>query len=91
MFAALAVVFKTVLPPWPQGEGPAALLWEGLFSNMAVDVKKCALTVSNLAVKVCPYFVTTCKPILYKSGVFLECSKTCNQGTLKLIFSRQNP
>ena len=22
---------RTVLPPWPQGEGPAAMLWEGSF------------------------------------------------------------
>ena len=34
-FAAVAgtVGCKTVLPPWPQGEGPAAKSWEGLFPN----------------------------------------------------------
>ena len=29
------VVLKTVLPPWPQGEGPAPKEWEGLFSKPA--------------------------------------------------------
>ncbi|MBR6547312.1 MAG: hypothetical protein IKT69_03330, partial [Bacteroidales bacterium] len=75
---------------WPQGEGPAALLWEGLFSNMAVDVKKCTLTARFETVKARLYSVTICKPILYKSDVFLECSKTCSQGTLKLIFSQKS-
>ena len=35
-------VFKTVLPPWPQGEGPTTKEWEGLFSKPALsesDVK----------------------------------------------------
>ena len=32
-----AVVSKTVLPPWPQGEGPATKSWEGSFSKPAVS------------------------------------------------------
>ena len=35
-------VLKTVLPPWPQGEGPTTKEWEGLFSKPALsesDVK----------------------------------------------------
>ena len=30
-----AEVFRTVLPPWPQGEGPAPKEWEGSFSKPA--------------------------------------------------------
>ena len=68
------------------------------FDGIATKVPMLNITLAGLlahcgmeAVKARLYFVTTCKPILYKSGVFLECSKTCSQGTLKLIFSRQNP
>ena len=31
------VVLKTVLPPWPQGEGPATKSWEGSFSKSSVS------------------------------------------------------
>ena len=33
MRASEVVVVKTVLPPWPQGEGPTTKEWEGFFSS----------------------------------------------------------
>ena len=43
-----AVVSKTVLPPWPQGEGPATKSWEGSFSKPAVSENASASSRINI-------------------------------------------
>ncbi len=43
-----AVVSKTVLPPWPQGEGPATKSWEGSFSKPVESEKSNASSRINV-------------------------------------------
>ena len=44
----VAVGLKSVLPPWPQGEGPTTKEWEGFFSNPLSHLKACKALIVGL-------------------------------------------
>ena len=44
----VAVGLKSVLPPWPQGEGPTTKEWEGFFSNPLPHLKACTALIVGL-------------------------------------------